>query len=96
MASLSQVEKRVFIRWAKENVAIPEGEENHYSWGRGEYPYPKRRGEYPQPEKRISLSQEERRGSLSQEESGLPIHLGEESRLPCTTHGEGGSPKLET
>ena len=56
--------------------------------GRGECPYPKRRGEHPYPERRVSLSQEERRGFLSQEERRLPNHLGEESRLPCTTHGE--------
>ena len=29
--------------------------------------------------------------SPSQEEKGLSNHLGEESRLRCTTHGEGGS-----
>ena len=56
-----------------------------------ECPYLKRRGEYLYPKKRVSLSQEERRGSLSQEEKRLPNHLEEESRLPCTTHGEGGS-----
>ena len=55
-------------------------------------PCPKERREsLSDGERRMSLSQLEKRGSLSQEEKRLPNHLGEVSRLPCTTHGEGGS-----
>ena len=70
-----------YSRWRRESLSV----------GGVECPYPNRRGEYPYPKKRVSLSQEERRGSLSQDERSLPNHLEEGSRLPCTTHGEGGS-----
>ena len=38
----------------------------------------------------MSLSQEQRRVSLSEEERKFPNHLGEVSRVPGSTHGEGG------
>ena len=98
--SVSQKERKITIRWGGENVPIPGGEEIHYPMGRreclcprmrGECPYPKRRGGYPHPMRRVSLCQEERRVSLSHEEKRFPNHMGEETRLPCTTHGEEGS-----
>ena len=77
LESLSQGEKRVFIRWGEEDVPIPR---ESLSMGGVECRYPKRRGEYPYPKRRVSLSQEERRGPLSQEDS-VPIPRGEE-RVP--------------
>ena len=50
-----------------------------------------RRVSLSQEQRRVSVSQEEGRLSLSHEEKRFPNHVGEETRLPCTSHGERGS-----
>ena len=92
-----------YPRWRRESLSVGErrmslSQEESVPVPRGDCPYPQMRVSLSKEERSGSLSQEERvpihkerRGSLSQEEKRLLNHLGEESRLPCTTHGEEGS-----